>query len=213
MPTGRGFLVTIEGGEGAGKSTQLARLAAWLEGMGLDVVRTREPGGTQGAEAIRDLLVEGAVERWEPLTELLLFAAARADHLARLIEPAIARGAIVLCDRYIDSTRVYQGLAGEVGLELVDRLHREVLGGRFPDLTILLDLPVATGLERRKAEGGGSRFEAKGQAYHERVRQGFLELARREPQRFLTVDAARGIDAVGDDVRLGVRHRLGLDAS
>jgi dTMP kinase len=213
VPTGCGSLVTIEGGEGAGKSTQLGRLAAWLEGMDLDVVRTREPGGTQGAEAIRDLLVEGAVERWEPLTELLLFAAARADHLARLIEPAIARGAIVLCDRYIDSTRVYQGLAGEVGLELVDRLHREVLGGRIPDLTILLDLPVATGLERRKAEGGGSRFEAKGKAYHERVRQGFLELARREPRRFLTVDAARGIDAVGDDVRLGVGQRLGLDAS
>ncbi len=182
--------ITFEGGEGAGKSTQLARLRERLRTAGVAVLATREPGGTPGAEAIRRLLLDGTVEKWRPLAELYLFLAARADHVARVIAPALAAGRWVLCDRFADSTRVYQGLAGGLGLELVDRLQEPALGGLVPDLTILLDLPPETGLRRRRTEGGDGRFEAKGLAFHGRIREGFLELARREPDRFLVLDAS-----------------------
>ena len=186
----RGRFITIEGGEGAGKSTQLRCLAAALRGRGIDCLLTREPGGTEGAEAIRELLVHGPAERWRPLAELYLFLAAREDHLHRAVLPALARGAWVLCDRFADSTRVYQGIAGGLGLELVDRLQAPLLERHRPDLTLVLDLPVEVGITRCIQRGALARFEAKGGAYHQRVRDGFLELARLEPGRFAVIDAS-----------------------
>ncbi len=209
--TGPGRFVTFEGGEGAGKSTQIARAAVALEARGLRVRVTREPGGTEGAEAIRRLLLEGAAERWTATTELLLVAAARAEHLARVIEPALAAGSWVLCDRYLDSTRVYQGLAGGLGLALVDRLQGELLGFRLPDLTLVLDVPVETGLARRQDIGGASRFERKGRAFHERVREGFRTLAAAEPRRIVLVDADRPVEAVAAEIEALLVARLGLD--
>ncbi|MCS7268453.1 MAG: dTMP kinase [Geminicoccaceae bacterium] len=210
MERNRGRLVTFEGGEGTGKTTQLERLATFLEARGVSVVRTREPGGTQGAEAIRALLLDGAADRWSARSELLLFAAARQDHLEKVIEPALAAGSWVLCDRYLDSTRVYQGIAGELGLAFVDHLQSTVLGFRLPDLTVLLDLPVEHGLARRSRDGRATRFEQKGTSFHERVREGFLELARREPERFLLVDADRAVDAVAAEIARTVAARFGL---
>lgn len=206
-----GRFVTFEGGEGAGKTTQSARAAAWLAARGLTVLRTREPGGTEGAEAIRRLLLEGGAQRWTPLGELLLVAAARAEHLARVIEPALEAGSWVLCDRYLDSTRVYQGLAGGLGLGLVDRLQGEVLGFRTPDLTLVLDLPVEQGLARRRAAGAASRFERKGPEFHARVREGFRTLASAEPARLVLVDASRSEEEVAREIQGLLAARLGLD--
>jgi dTMP kinase len=150
---------------------------------------TREPGGTPGAEAIRALVVQGTVDRWAPSTELLLLTAARDDHVRRVIQPALAAGSWVLCDRFIDSTRVYQGIAGKLGVECVDRLHELVLPDLRPDLTLLLDLDPRIGLARRGEDGAESRFESKGVDYHLQVRDGFRRLADSEPGRFAVIDA------------------------
>ncbi len=206
----RGRLITLEGGEGAGKTTQLARLAERLEARGLEVVRTREPGGTPGAEAVRALLVEGGAGRWLPSTELLLVAAARDDHLERLVRPALARGAWVLCDRYLDSTYAYQGAGGGLDPARIAALHAAVLDAPTPDLTLLLDLPADLGMARRRAGGHATRFEAKDAAFHERVRAGFLDLARRHPERIAVIDAAAPSDAVASAVIEAVAARLGL---
>ena len=206
----RGRFITFEGGEGAGKTTQLERLASWLEGRGLEVVRTREPGGTPGAEAVRRLLVEGTAERWLPSTELLLVAAARDDHLRRLVLPSLARGAWVLCDRYTDSTFAYQGVAGGLGPERIAALHERVLDAPRPDLTLLLDLPPAAGLARREAAGRTTRFDVMDDAFHERVREGFLQLAVSEPDRIALVDASSDPDAVSATIRGLVARRLDL---
>lgn len=203
-----GRFVTIEGGEGAGKSTQIRLLAERLRGRGIDVLITREPGGTAGAEAIRELIVDGPADRWRPLAELYLFLAAREDHLHRAILPALTAGDWVLSDRFADSSRVYQGIAGELGLDLVDMLQAPLLGPHRPDLTIVLDLPVAAGLARCAVRGGAARFEAKGNAYHERVRAGFRLLAGREPGRFAVVDAEREAAVVAGDVWSIVEARL-----
>jgi len=208
-PTGR--LITLEGGEGAGKSTQIAHLAACLRSAGRAVVTTREPGGTPGAEAVRELLIRGGADRWGALTETLLVLAARRDHVDRVIGPALAAGQWVLCDRFSDSTRVYQGVAGELGLELIDRLHQTIFGELAPDLTLILDLPVAIGLARREAGPSGNRFERKAVAYHERVRAGFLAIARAEPARCVVIDADRPESAVADSVRGAVGRRFGLE--
>lgn len=210
MGTSTGRLITFEGGEGAGKSTQAERLASWLASGGREVVRTREPGGTAGAEAIRGLLMTGPVERWLPSTELLLVAAARDDHLQRLVRPALDRGAWVICDRYIDSTVVYQGLAGGVDEERIGVLHRAVLAVPEPDLTIILDLPVEEGLSRRRDAGRESRFEAKGRDFHDRVRDGFLAIARLAPARVVLVDAAASVEVVTSTIREIVTERFGL---
>ena len=188
---GRGRLITFEGGEGAGKSTQIEHLAGALGSVGIDVVVTREPGGTAGAEAIRNLLVEGPPERWLPLTEALLVMAARHDHVSRLIEPALATGRWVLCDRFVDSTRVYQGLAGAIGVDLVDKLHRLVLSRLVPDLTLVLDVSVPIGLARRRSARSENRYEQMTTDFHERVRTGFLELARGDPERCVVIDAGQ----------------------
>ena len=208
-PPGR--LVTFEGGEGAGKSTQIERLAATLRAAGLDPLVTREPGGTSGAEQIRRLLVEGAPDRWLPLGETLLLLAARYDHVARRIAPALADGRWVLCDRFMDSTRVYQGVAGGVGEETIDRLHAIVLGDLRPDLTVILDVPVATGLGRRQEAVGRQRYERMSSAFHERVRSGFLALARAQPERCVVVDATRAAYTVADEIRALVVRRFGVD--
>lgn len=209
--TRRGRLITFEGGEGAGKSTQVARLAADLRATGLTVVATREPGGTPGGEAIRSLLVDGPPARWSPLTETLLLLAARHDHVLRVIEPALAAGEWVLCDRFSDSTRVYQGIAGAVGLSLVDQLHRTILGDLKPDLTLVLDCPVPVGLARRRASAGENRFEQMAEAYHERVREGFLKIARAAPERCVVIDATQPVTVVASRVRAAVHARLRPD--
>ncbi len=202
----RGRLITFEGGEGAGKSTQVARLANKLEAAGITVVMTREPGGTPGAEAIRTLLVDGPAGRWSPLTETLLLLAARRDHVERLIAPAREAGKWVLCDRFIDSTRVYQGMAGSVGQDLVDRLHETIFDGLMPDLTLILDLPVPVGLARAAARS--NRFERMGRGFHERVRQGFLVLAQAEPGRCVVIDATASIEQVAEAVWRAVMSRF-----
>ncbi len=205
-----GRFVTFEGGEGAGKTTQIERLAAALRRAGIEAVATREPGGTPGAEAIRQLLVTGPTERWEPLTETLLHLAARSDHVSRRIRPELAAGRWVLCDRFADSTRVYQGLAGAVGLEIVDRLHQIVLGDLAPDLTLVLDLPVEAGLARRAVSAGEDRYERMGLDFHRRVREGFLTLAHTAPERCVVIDASGGIDDVAAAVRSTVAARLNV---
>jgi len=205
----RGLFITFEGGEGAGKSTQIRRLAGRLAALDHQVVTTREPGGSPGAEAIRDLLVKGAVDRWSPLTETLLMFAARRDHLERVIAPALGAGGLVLCDRFYDSTRAYQGAGGGTAADLIQSLERHVVGDLIPDLTLVLDLPVSVGLARAAARGEGeARFEAKGAAFHERLRAGFLAIAAREPERCVVIDADAPIEAVTEAVWGAVAPRL-----
>ena len=194
----RGRFVTLEGGEGVGKSTQARRLAGALRARGLEVVETREPGGSPGAEAIRRLLLEGEVDRWTSETEALLFAAARADHVARNILPAIERGAWVVCDRFLDSSLAYQGGAGGVGTEAVLQLHQVGSRGLLPDRTLLLDLGLDAGAARAadRDEGAPDRFGRKSGAYHTEVAASFRALAERWPDRFRVVDAAGDVDEV-----------------
>jgi dTMP kinase len=206
-----GRFITFEGGEGAGKSTQIARLADWLRGHGIDVVATREPGGAPGAEMIRKLLVEGPPERWEPMTEVLLHYAARRDHLARIVWPSLERGAWVLSDRFADSTMVYQGHAQGIATDDIARLHALVVGDFSPDLTLVLDVPVEAGLARAAARRGGEgRYETFGPAFHQKVRDGFLAIAAAEPQRCVVIDATGEIDAVAEAVRQAVADRFSL---
>lgn len=204
----QGFFISFEGGEGAGKSTQIRRLAERLQAAGHDVVVTREPGGSPGAEAIRELLVNGAADRWSPVTETLLMYAARRDHVERVIRPALSRGAIVLCDRFADSTRAYQGAGGDAPASLIASLEDHVLGGTIPDLTLILDLPAEVGLQRAEARGGAARFESKGLAFHERLRAGYLEIARREPDRCVVIEANAEIDAVTAAISDAVDQKL-----
>jgi len=207
----RGKFITLEGGEGAGKSTQQNRLVARLSELGLQVVATREPGGSEGAEAIRELLVNGPPDKWSATTEVLLMNAARRDHLERRILPALERGAWVVCDRFADSTRAYQGAGGDADPALIDLIERQVVGGTRPDLTLILDLPVEDGLRRAAHRGGGeARFEAKGTAFHQRLRQGFLDIAAAEPERCVVIDSTAEPDAVSDTIWTAVRDRLGL---
>jgi dTMP kinase len=207
----RAFFMTFEGGEGAGKSTQVARLCARLLRMGYDVVATREPGGSPGAERIRDLLVRGEADRWSPVTETLLMYAARRDHIERVIRPALARGATVICDRFIDSTRAYQGAGGGAPDALIAALEAHVLDGALPDLTLVFDLPVTVGLGRAAGRGDSeARFEGMDTAFHERLRAGFLEIARREPRRCVIIDAASDVERVAARVWDVACERLGL---
>lgn len=206
----RGSFISFEGGEGAGKSTQIRRLADRLKAAGFDVVLTREPGGSPGAEAIRDLLVNGEADRWSPVTETLLMYAARRDHLERVIRPALARGAVVLCDRFADSTRAYQGAGGDAPASLISALEDHVLAGAVPDLTLIFDIAPEIGLERAAERGGAARFESKGLDFHERLRVGFLDIARREPERCAVIDANDTPDGVSRAVWDIVSTRLSL---
>ena len=209
-----GRFITFEGGEGAGKSTQVRILAERLRGAGHEVVATREPGGSPGAEAIRDLLVNGDPDRWSAISETLLMYAARRDHIERTVRPALERGAWVISDRFADSTRAYQGAGGRAPPGLVAALETFVLEQTRPDLTLILDLPVDVGLERAGLRGGGeARFEAKGEAFHQRLRQAFLEIARSEPDRCAVLDAAQAPDAVSDAIWSVVSARLPVGPS
>jgi dTMP kinase len=207
-----GRFITFEGGEGSGKSTQIRRLAERLRESGLTVVVTREPGGTEMAEQIRTFILSGAAEGLGPEAETMLFAAARADHVDRLIRPALARGDWVLCDRFIDSTRAYQGSDG-VDAKLLDGLEKVAIGNVRPDLTLVLDLPVEIGLgraaRRRSGETGpADRFERETVERHARRRDLFLAIAAREPQRCLVIDANQTLDQVADAIWQGVNLRL-----
>lgn len=188
-----GLFITFEGGEGAGKSTQILRLADRLRGQGHDVLVTREPGGSPGAEAVRHVLLSGAAEPLGPRMEALLFAAARSDHVEQVIRPAVERGSIVLCDRFLDSTRVYQGVTGDLDPAFVAALERIVVNGMMPDLTLILDLDPVEGLrragERRGVDAAADRFEKETIAIHERRREAFLDIAMREPDRCVLIDA------------------------
>jgi len=194
----RGRFITLEGGEGVGKSTQLALLAGALRARGLEVVETREPGGTPGAEAIRGLLLSGEADRWNPRAEALLFAAARSDHVARVIRPALERGAWVVCDRYVDSNRAYQ--SGASGLADADMmaLHRIGSDGLMPDRTFLLALPTDQAQARAGARDAGQpdRFGARDRDFHEKVAGAFEGYAAREPERFRIIDSRAGEEEV-----------------
>ena len=205
----RGRFITFDGGEGAGKSTQVKRLAARLAADGLEVVATREPGGSPGAEAIRDLVLNGAADRWSATTETLLMYAARRDHIERVIRPALARGAWVICDRFADSTRAYQGAAGGTPAGLIETLERHVLGDVRPDLTLVFDLPPEIGLSRAEARAGSEmRFESKGEDFHRRLREAFLAIAEAEPRRCVLIQATETMDRVEARVWDAVTGRL-----
>lgn len=206
---GRGRFITFEGGEGAGKSTQVRLLADALRARGLSVVTTREPGGSPGAEAIRDLLVRGAADRWDGLTEAFLHYAARRDHLLRTIRPALDRGDWVVCDRFNDSTIAYQGFGHGTARARLDALYAMTADGLVPDLTLILDLPVADGLARAGRRGGDEdRYERMDGGFHDRMRAGFLAIAGAEPERCVVVDAAMAPDGVQAAVLAAVADRL-----
>ena len=202
-----GRFITLEGGEGAGKSTQVLRLAAKLREQGRDVVTTREPGGAPGAEAIRFLLVDGAVDRWDPMTEALLHFAARRNHLETTIKPALAAGKWVISDRFADSTMAYQGIVQGLGRDAVRTLYDLAVGNLAPDLTLVLDLPVDIGLKRAGARGGEDRYERMGAAFHERLRDAFLEIVRDNPDRCVLIDAAGSEDEVAGLILKAVEAR------
>lgn len=200
----RGFFITFEGGEGAGKSTQIGRLAHKLRDKRYQVAVTREPGGSPGAEAIRHVILSGAAEPLGPEMEALLFAAARSDHVEQLIRPALRRGKVVICDRFVDSSRVYQA---NVAAELLAEIERISLNGIMPDLTLVFDIDPEVGLRRAAARRGGDqpdRFEKETLAVHKRRRQAFLDIARSEPKRCVVIDASADADTVENAVTAAV---------
>jgi len=207
----RGRFITLEGGEGAGKSVQAKRLEDNLKSLGLEVVRTREPGGSPDAEALREAILSGFAAQFGPEGEALLFAAARIDHLDQTILPALRRGAWVVCDRFADSTRAYQGVAGNLPPALIARLEQVVVGTNAPDLTLILDIPAEAGLKRaakRRGKGGADRFEGEALAFHQTLRRAFLDIARAEPQRCAVIDALRSQKDVAADIWATVEARL-----
>ena len=207
-----GRFITLEGGEGAGKSVQARRLAARLRESGLDVVLTREPGGSKGAEEIREVILSGAGARYGAVGEALLFGAARIDHIDQTIAPALERGAWVVSDRFLDSTRAYQGAAGRLDPALIASLERVAVGACRPDLTLVLDLPVVEGLARAKARRGAAvadRFEGEGPAFHETLRRAFLAIVEAEPDRCAVIDARQSESEVAAAIWAAVRSRLG----
>ena len=189
-----GLFITFEGGEGSGKTTQIAKLEARLKEQGIEVLRTREPGGSPQAEALREEIVSGDPHRWSPLAETLLINAARDSHLRDTIRPALERGLIVLCDRFMDSTRAYQGSAGGVDPQLISVLESYVVGETRPKLTVILDLDPETGLARAKLTE--NRFEQKGREFHRRLRAAYRDIAKSEPARCKVIDAAGTPEAV-----------------
>ncbi len=209
----RGRFITLEGGEGAGKSTLARGLAAALERTGLEAIITREPGGTPNAEALRALLVEGEPGRWSPLAETLILYAAREDHVDRLIKPALERGAWVICDRFFDSTRAYQGAAGGLAADRIDAIHHASLGDFAPDLTLIVDLDPQQGLDRTRTRGeDATRFERQPASFHTALRQGFLDIAAAQPGRCAVIDGAAAPDAVLAAALEAVSTRLGAPA-
>ena len=210
----RGRFITLEGGEGVGKSTLATALEARLVGRGIKVTRTREPGGTPGAEAIRRLILSPPVEvaGWEPIAETLLFYAARTDHLDKLIRPALAAGSWVICDRFSDSTRAYQAAAGHVPSEHIETIDRICVGDTTPDLTLVLDLPLDAARERMTARANDKdAIESRVLSYHEAVHKAFLDIARANPRRCLVLDASAAPAALADIAIAAINERLGGD--
>jgi dTMP kinase len=209
----RGRFITFEGGEGSGKSTQIKALAAELRAAKLEVVETREPGGSPMGERIRALLLDPEA-RFDPIAQLLLFSAARRDHVHNLIAPALARGVWVLCDRFADSSRAYQGAAGDVSAAFLRSVEEAAVGATRPDLTVILDIPPDIALPRAHARRGrtadADAFESADLAFHNRVRQGFLDIARQEPERCVVIDANQSVAFVATDVLAAVRQRLNI---
>jgi len=208
---GRGRFITFEGGEGSGKSTQIKKLAERLEASSLRALITREPGGSPGAEIIRHLVLSGMGRLLGPDAETLLFAAARDDHVRTVIQPALGQGTWVLCDRFSDSTRVYQGRLGHVAPELLNALQRVTIGDLKPDLTFILDVPVEVGLKRAAVRRGNSapdRFESEDVRFHQELREGYREIAAAEPERCVLIDASADIDAVAHHVWTALYDRV-----
>jgi dTMP kinase len=209
MTRAPGRFISFEGGEGSGKSTQAKRLAERLKLRGHETILTREPGGSPGAEAIRHLLLNGIAKPLGPEAETFMFAAARDDHVATVIRPALDRGAWVVCDRFIDSTRVYQGSLGNVDQRLIRALERLVVGETMPDLTFIIDVPPDVGLSRAEGRGQGSdRFEAEHIEYHRLLRDAYREIAEREPNRCVLVDGTASVDAIAVRIWMLVSERF-----
>jgi dTMP kinase len=207
----RGRFITFEGGEGTGKSTQASLLAERLRGYGLGVVVTREPGGSPGAEAIRHVVLSGAAQPLGSHAEAILFAAARDDHVSQLIRPALAAGRWVICDRFADSTRIYQGVLGNVDPRVISSLERITVGDTKPDVTVILDVPTELGFERassRRGRGRADRFEAETLEFHNKLREAYRELAEREPDRCVLIDAGGEASTVADAVWAVINRRL-----
>lgn len=209
----RGLFITFEGGEGTGKSTQIGLLARKLEGLGRGIVTTREPGGTPEAEKIRELLVHRKGGNWTPMAECLLLFSARVMHVEGLIKPALAEGKVVICDRFADSTRAYQGYGHGLPLETIEGINGLTLDDFAPDMTFIMDLPVDVGLSRAgkrldAEQSGEDRFERLGHQFHERMRRGYLEIARRAPERCIVVDADRGAQEIADEIWSCVKDRM-----
>ncbi|MDQ0320367.1 dTMP kinase [Pararhizobium capsulatum DSM 1112] len=219
MAVGSGLFVTFEGGEGAGKSTQIRLLAAALRARGLEVLTTREPGGSPGAEAVRHVLLSGAAEEHGTRMEAVLFAAARSDHVEGVIRPALQRGCVVLCDRFMDSSRVYQGVTGNLDRAFIEALQRVAVNGVYPDCTIIFDLSPAIGLERVRRRSVGStdkpvgvtdfdRYEKEELETQEKRREAFLDIAANEPERCCVVDASAAEGEIAAEVLWLVEARL-----
>ncbi|MGB3875637.1 dTMP kinase [Shinella zoogloeoides] len=217
MSAAPGLFVTFEGGEGAGKSTQIRLLANALRERGLTVLMTREPGGSKGAEAVRHVLLSGAAEPYGIRMEAILFAAARSDHVEQVIRPALAAGTVVLCDRFMDSSRVYQGITGNLEQSFVETLERVAINGVVPDCTIIFDLPASIGLERARKRATGpeeqpDRFEKEELETHEKRREAFLDIAEREPLRCRVVDATKAQETIAAEVLAIVEPLLPINA-
>jgi dTMP kinase len=210
VPLAKGLFVTFEGGEGAGKSTQLRLLADSLRSLGYEVLTTREPGGSVGAEAVRHVLLSGAAEAFGVRMEAILFAAARSDHVEEVIRPALSRGTIVLCDRFMDSSRVYQGITGNLEPAFVETLERVAINGVMPDRTVIFDLPANIGLDRAQRRAGDDRpdrFEKEELETHEKRREAFLDIAKADPNRCRIIDATQSAEAIAAEV-LGLLENL-----
>jgi dTMP kinase len=208
----KGLFITFEGVEGCGKSTQIRLLEEHLRRRGIETIATREPGGVPIAEAVRAVLLDPAHTAMAPMTEILLYEAARAQIVRELIRPALAAGMVVLCDRFADSTTAYQGAARELPREEVRYLHRLAVDAVWPDHTFLLDLAPETGLARARGRGRSDRMEQEPGAFHERVRAGFLEIAREEPERITVLDADRPVDVIARDIREAADRLTGAGA-
>jgi len=206
--------ISLEGGEGAGKSTQIKLLKSWLEGQDIRCIQTREPGGSDGAELIRDLLVRGATDRWTSMTEALLMTAARNEHVERTIKPALAKGTWVLCDRFFDSSVAYQGAGRGLGTQHIRQLQTHALGDFEPDLTLILDLPVDVGLSRAKERESGKadsedRFERLDTSFHETLRAAYIDIANAEPDRCVIINANRSVDELHSAIQQQIQTKFG----
>lgn len=213
---GRGRFITFEGGEGSGKSTHIKRLAERLEAAKLRAIVTREPGGSLGAEIIRHLVLSGMGKLLGPEAETLLFAAARDDHVRTVILPALNQGTWVLCDRFFDSTRAYQGRVGHVAPALLDALQRVTIGDLKPDLTFILDVPVEVGLKRaavRRGSGAPDRFESEDINFHQTLREAYRDIAASDPQRCVLIDATAEVNAVAGQIWAALRDRFFVDSA